>query len=228
MLGTIVVSSIGCKTKQTATQAIIPQPQKPAKNQPQTRPIPDFVMHGVAVKVGDPELGLIIFQGDAGPTRPGLIITCAEQLPVGTPVEVFFGNLFILDGDRPGRGQNCLHVRIARHTGPITRVPVVPFTGRMSAETVFSGNGSVVASEKNLGIIATQDNAVERVDLPAIFIDALPMIEKNDPVTCTIKHVRLTLNWLPGKPVYSGFRITVAKLPSKLTGEHITQNSAPR
>ena len=228
VLGALIVSSTGCKTKQTAPQATIPQPQKPPQNPPQARPIPDFTMHGVAVKIDDPELGLIIFQGDAGPTRPGLIITCKEQFPVGTPVEVFFGNLFILDGDRPGRGQNCLHVRIARHTGPVTQVPLVPFTGKMSAETVFSGNGSVVASDKNLGIIATQNDAVERVDLPAIFIDTLPAIEKNDPVTCTIKHVRLTLNWLPNKPVYSGFRITVARLLGKLTGEHVTQNSAPR
>lgn len=185
-------------------------------------------MHGVAVKVDDPELGLIIFQGDAGPTRPGLIITLKEQLPVGTPVEVFLGNLFILDGDRPGRGQNCLHVKIVRRIGASTQTLLTPFTAQMFAETVFSGNGSIAASEKKLGIIAIQDGGAERAELPAIFIDALPVIEKNDPVTCTIKHVRMTLNGLPGKPVHSGFRITVVKLPGKLTGEHVAQNTTPR
>lgn len=225
-----LVIGTGCKTEQKATKAVsppLPQIEKP-QNVFKPIPVPDFVMHGVAVKTDDAELGLIIFQGDAGPTRPGLVITLKEQLAVGTPVEVFFGNLFILDGDRPGKGQNCLHVRIARRTSASAQAPLVPFRAQMFAETIFSGSGTVVKSDKNLGIIATQNDGAERADLPALFIDELPSIEKNDPVTCTIRQVRMTLNGLPGKPTHSGFRITVTKLPGKMTGERVAQNTAPR
>jgi hypothetical protein len=189
-----------------------------------------LTLHGVVVKMDDEEFGLIIFQGNPSPSHPGLIITCKELLPVGTPVELFIGNHWILDGDRPGRGQNCLQIRIARRdTNRVAGVEdVVPFRVKMFEETVFKGLGTVVASEKSQGLVAIQDRGADRPDLPAIYIDALPKLEKNDPVTCTIKQVRLTARGLPGNPSHFAFRVTVEKVPGKLTGEHLTQLTLPR
>ncbi|TAK57053.1 hypothetical protein EPO17_03035 [Patescibacteria group bacterium] len=216
----------GCETPQTSP-SVPPAPQA-STNLAHTNYI-TLAMHGVVMKVDD-ELGVIIFQGNPGLGRPGLIITCKEQLPEGAQAELFMGNLFILDGDRPGVGQNCLHISITRqdtNTSAQKTVPV-PFRSRMLDETVFRGTGKVIASDKKLGLVAVQNGGVDRMDLPALFIDALPKLEKNDPVTCTLKQVKLTAKGLPGAPTYYAFRITVEKSPGKLTGDVLAVNSTPR
>ncbi len=229
---TTLMVGTGCKIEQKKSQSEQTQysPPPPSPTLPTYTNHISLKLHGVVVKMDDEEFGLIIFQGNPSPSQPGLIITCKEQLPVGTPVELFIGNHWILDGDRPGRGQNCLQIRISRldTNSSVQPFPISPFRAQMFDEVVFRGMGTVIASEKGLGLVAVQDGGAERRDLPAIFIDAPPRLERNDPVTCTVKQVALTANGLPGNPKHFAFRITIERLPGKIKGEAIAFNPPPR
>ena len=221
-----ILTLAACATKKVSSFVYVNPPAPDPSNPALVSPV-EVSFHGVVAKTNDEELGLVILNGVPGLVRPGLIISCKEQLPPGTPVEIEMSNLFVPDQGAAGVEQNCLRITIRRlHVESAEFKPptIVVFRANMFASTVFRGMGTIANSNQKVAFVALQHASAERKDLPVIYIDALPALEPNDPVTCFIKQIELEGDKLPEGRPHIAFRVTIKKFAGKMVGPALVKN----
>jgi hypothetical protein len=184
------------------------------------------IINGTVIKMADGKIGLLILpEENAVGKTPGLVITRDAGLTDKEHVWIEVCHLEVVNS-LSREEYHCLQVKLQRLTPESETLDTTRFYGNFANPIVFRGKGTVVATGKNLEIVALQENSSGLRHYPGIVICPMPKLEPLDRVNCWVSYASVTNSDNPKELPHAAFMIEIKKLePVTFKGVTVAQKT---